>query len=229
MSATKSTDWVLRLLKRTEALLEGHFLLSSGLHSDRYFQCARLLQHPRRAARVGRAIADLCRPFGAQLVVSPALGGVVIGHEVGRALGVRAIFTEREQGIMRLRRGFEIARRRAGARRGRRGHHRQVHAGGRSRRHRGRRGGGRPGLDRRPQRRRGLPLPVPFVAAAPSGDVRARGLPALPRGQAAGGQTRQPPDGTLRHPGKRACLNALCRGTGDRFRSPSAGSPARRC
>jgi orotate phosphoribosyltransferase len=109
MSATVPSDWVLRLLKRTEALLEGHFLLSSGLHSDRYFQCARLLQHPRRAARVGRAIADLCRPFGAQLVVSPALGGVVIGHEVGRALGVRAIFTEREQGIMRLRRGFTIA------------------------------------------------------------------------------------------------------------------------
>ena len=109
MNATLSTDWVLRLLKRTEALLEGHFLLSSGLHSDRYFQCARLLQYPRRAARVGRAIGELCRPLGAQLVVSPALGGVVIGHEVGRALGVRAIFTEREQGIMRLRRGFTIA------------------------------------------------------------------------------------------------------------------------
>lgn len=108
MTAAPSTDWVLRLLKRTEALLEGHFLLSSGLHSDRYFQCARLLQHPRHAARVGRALAALCRPFGAALVVSPALGGVIIGHEVGRALGVRAIFTEREQGIMRLRRGFAI-------------------------------------------------------------------------------------------------------------------------
>jgi orotate phosphoribosyltransferase len=109
MTATPSTDWVLRLLKRTEALLEGHFLLSSGLHSDRYFQCARLLQHPRHAARVGRALAALCRPLGAELVVSPALGGVIIGHEVGRALGVRAIFAEREQGIMRLRRGFAIA------------------------------------------------------------------------------------------------------------------------
>lgn len=108
MTPPQPSDWVLRLLKRTEALLEGHFLLSSGLHSDRYFQCARLLQHPRRAARVGRALAALCRPLGAQLVVSPALGGVVIGHEVGRALGTRAIFTEREQGIMRLRRGFTI-------------------------------------------------------------------------------------------------------------------------
>jgi orotate phosphoribosyltransferase len=109
MTTKRPADWVLRLLKKTEALLEGHFLLSSGLHSDRYFQCARLLQWPRRAARVGRAIAELCRPLGAQLVVSPALGGVVIGHEVGRALGVRAIFTEREQGVMRLRRGFAIA------------------------------------------------------------------------------------------------------------------------
>jgi orotate phosphoribosyltransferase len=107
-TATAKTDWVLRLLKKTEALLEGHFLLSSGLHSDRYFQCARLLQYPRHAARVGRAIAELCRPFEAQLVVSPALGGVIIGHEVARALGVRGIFTEREQGIMRLRRGFAI-------------------------------------------------------------------------------------------------------------------------
>ena len=98
-----------RLLKKTGALLEGHFLLSSGLHSDRYFQCARLLQHPRHAARAGRALAALCRPLGAELVVSPALGGVIIGHEVARALGVRGIFTEREQGVMKLRRGFAIA------------------------------------------------------------------------------------------------------------------------
>ena len=100
---------ILRLLTRTKALLEGHFLLSSGLHSDRYFQCARLLQHPRHASRVGKALGALCAPLGAQLVVSPALGGIIIGHEVGRALGVRAIFAEREQGVMRLRRGFTIA------------------------------------------------------------------------------------------------------------------------
>ncbi len=109
MTPQPPADWVPRLLKRTGALLEGHFLLSSGLHSDRYFQCARLLQHPRHAARVGRALAALCRPLAAQLVVSPALGGVIIGHEVARALGVRGIFTEREQGLMRLRRGFTIA------------------------------------------------------------------------------------------------------------------------
>jgi orotate phosphoribosyltransferase len=108
-NSKESTDWVLRLLKRTEALLEGHFLLSSGLHSDRYVQCARLLQHPRHAARVGKALGTICRALGAQLVVSPALGGVIVGHEVGRALRLRAIFTEREQGIMRLRRGFTIA------------------------------------------------------------------------------------------------------------------------
>jgi orotate phosphoribosyltransferase len=106
--ATGANGWLLRLLTRTEALLEGHFLLSSGRHSDRYFQCARLLQHPRLAARVGKALGALCAPFGAELVVSPALGGIIIGHEVGRALGRRAIFTEREQGVMRLRRGFAI-------------------------------------------------------------------------------------------------------------------------
>ena len=109
MSAPPAADWVLRLLRRTEALLEGHFLLSSGLHSDRYVQCARLLQHPRHAARVGRALAALCRPFEVQVVVSPALGGVIIGHEVGRALGTRAIFTEREPGVMRQRPGFALA------------------------------------------------------------------------------------------------------------------------
>lgn len=106
--ATAASDRVLKLLKRTGALLDGHFLLSSGLHSDRYFQCARLLQHPRLAARVGKALGKLCAPLGAELVVSPALGGIIIGHEVGRALGRRAIFTEREQGVMRLRRGFAI-------------------------------------------------------------------------------------------------------------------------
>lgn len=100
--------WLRRQLLRTGALLEGHFLLSSGLHSDRYVQCARLLCHPRLAARAGRALGALCRPLGARVVVSPALGGVVIGHEVGRALGLRAIFTERERGEMRLRRGFTV-------------------------------------------------------------------------------------------------------------------------
>jgi orotate phosphoribosyltransferase len=106
--STKKTDWVLTLLRKTEALLEGHFLLSSGLHSDRYFQCARLLQHPRHAAKVGKALGELCAGFGAELVVAPALGGIIIGHEVGRALRLRSIFTEREHGVMKLRRGFQV-------------------------------------------------------------------------------------------------------------------------
>ncbi len=104
----ESADRVLSLLRETGALLEGHFLLSSGLHSERYFQCARLLQHPGPASEVGGALADVCRDLGAETVVSPALGGVIIGHEVGRALGTRAIFVERHEGALCLRRGFEL-------------------------------------------------------------------------------------------------------------------------
>lgn len=99
---------VLSLLRETGALLEGHFLLSSGLHSERYFQCARLLQHPALAAEVGKALADACADLGAESVASPALGGVIIGHETGRALGTRAFFVERQDGKLSLRRGFEL-------------------------------------------------------------------------------------------------------------------------
>lgn len=96
-------------LRETGALLEGHFLLSSGLHSPRYVQCARLLSHPRMAEGGGRAVADLAREYRPEVVISPALGGVVIGHEVGRALGLRALFAERTaDGTMALRRGFEL-------------------------------------------------------------------------------------------------------------------------
>ena len=94
----------------TGALLTGHFRLSSGLHSDRYLQCARLLMWPERAAAAGRELADRLREFGPRAVVAPALGGVVIGHETGRALGVPAMFVEREDGVFVLRRGFAIGR-----------------------------------------------------------------------------------------------------------------------
>jgi orotate phosphoribosyltransferase len=98
-----------KALQETGALLDGHFLLSSGLHSPRYVQCARLLQHPALAERGGAAVAALFALERPQVVVSPALGGVVIGQEVGRALGVRAIFTERDPGgVMALRRGFTL-------------------------------------------------------------------------------------------------------------------------
>jgi orotate phosphoribosyltransferase len=91
------------------ALLEGHFRLSSGLHSDRYLQCARLLMWPDRAERAGRELAAKLAEFSPEVVVSPALGGVVIGHEVARALEVRAIFAERRDGAFALRRGFSVA------------------------------------------------------------------------------------------------------------------------
>jgi orotate phosphoribosyltransferase len=101
-------DDLLKEFQETGALLSGHFQLSSGLHSDRYLQCATLLQWPDRAERIGSLLAEELRPFKAAAVVSPALGGVIIGHEVARALGVRALFTERKDGRMQLRRGFRL-------------------------------------------------------------------------------------------------------------------------
>ena len=99
----------LALFKESGALLEGHFRLSSGLHSAGYLQCALVLQHPRHAEALGEALAGKLRPLGANVVLSPALGGLIIGHEVGRALGVRAIFAERQNNQMTLRRGFSLA------------------------------------------------------------------------------------------------------------------------
>ncbi len=94
------------------ALLEGHFRLSSGLHSPSYLQCALVLQHPAEAEALGRALAaQLAARLGAvtpTAVLSPALGGLIIGHEVARALGVRAIFAERAEGVLTLRRGFDL-------------------------------------------------------------------------------------------------------------------------
>jgi len=99
---------VRRQFEESGALLTGHFRLSSGLHSDRYLQCAKVLMWPDRADALGRGLGALLRPFGAGAVVSPALGGVIIGQEVGRALSVRAIFTERVEGAFALRRGFAL-------------------------------------------------------------------------------------------------------------------------
>jgi orotate phosphoribosyltransferase len=99
---------VLDRFRRVGALLEGHFRLTSGLHSPGYLQCALVLQHPAEAEACGIAIADRVRSLGADAVLSPALGGIVIGQEVGRALGVRAIFAERQDGKLTLRRGFSL-------------------------------------------------------------------------------------------------------------------------
>src|SRR4030095_12134181 len=102
-------DELLDLFRRSGALLEGHFRLTSGLHSSGYLQCALVLQHPEHAETLGRAIATRTRSLRPTAVRSPALGGVVIGHEVGRALGVRALFAERQDGELTLRRGLRLA------------------------------------------------------------------------------------------------------------------------
>ena len=99
---------VLDLFRQSGALLEGHFTLSSGLHSERYLQSALVLQYPEFADALGRALAERTRHLQPTVVLSPALGGIVIGQEVGRALGVRAIFAERQDGRLVLRRGFTL-------------------------------------------------------------------------------------------------------------------------
>jgi orotate phosphoribosyltransferase len=101
-------DAVLDLFRQAGALLEGHFRLSSGLHSDRYLQSALVLQYPEFAEALGMALADRTRHLQPTAVLSPALGGIVIGQEVGRALGVRALFAERQDGKLTLRRGFAL-------------------------------------------------------------------------------------------------------------------------
>ena len=106
-------DDVLDEFRAAGALLEGHFILSSGLHSNRYLQCARVLMDPQRAARLCASLAEKVRSRvgkGVDLVASPAMGGVIVGYEMGRQLGVPAIFFERVDGKLVLRRGFAIPR-----------------------------------------------------------------------------------------------------------------------
>ena len=105
-------DDVLAEFRAAEALLEGHFILSSGLRSSRYLQCARVLMDPARGARLSEAlVVSIPAELRAQIdiVVSPAMGGVIAGHEMGRALGVEAVFLERPDGVFELRRGFRLA------------------------------------------------------------------------------------------------------------------------
>jgi orotate phosphoribosyltransferase len=100
---------ILKLLESVGAIRQGHFELSSGRHSGTYIQCALVLAHPVHAEQLGRALADRFRDLSVACVVSPALGGIIIGHEVARGLGVRALFVERDRsGLMALRRGFEL-------------------------------------------------------------------------------------------------------------------------
>jgi orotate phosphoribosyltransferase len=99
---------LLSIFAETGALLEGHFQLTSGLHSPRYLQCARVLEHPKHAERIGRMLAAHFTGEQISAVVAPAIGGIIVAHETARALGVRALFTEREAGAMTLRRGFRL-------------------------------------------------------------------------------------------------------------------------
>jgi orotate phosphoribosyltransferase len=99
---------VLGLFRRSGAYLEGHFRLSSGLHSPGYLQCALVLQHPRDATAIGEGLGEHVRRLGATCVLSPALGGIVIGQEVARAIDARALFAERQDGALTLRRGFAL-------------------------------------------------------------------------------------------------------------------------
>ena len=103
------TDRLLSIFRETGALLEGHFLLTSGLHSNQYFQCAKVLQYPRYCEMLCSEIAGGFASRRIDSVIAPALGGIVVGQEVGRQLGVRTMFTERKDGTMQLRRGFAIS------------------------------------------------------------------------------------------------------------------------
>ena len=103
-----NSDEVLDIFRQTGALLQGHFILTSGRHSSTYFQCAKVLQHPEHLQRFSNEIVHHFQNLAIDLVISPAIGGIVLGTEVGRQLNVQTIFAEREEGVMTLRRGFEI-------------------------------------------------------------------------------------------------------------------------
>ena len=101
-------DEILSVFRETGVMLEGHFLLASGRHSDRYMQCARLFEHPEHSERLCAELAARFQNEKIDLVIGPALGGVIMSYEVSRALGVRNIFAERQEGVMTIRRGFQV-------------------------------------------------------------------------------------------------------------------------
>ena len=99
---------MIELLKETDALLDGHFLLSSGKHSNRYVQCARILRYPDKAEAILKSVSEKLKDMKIDMLVGPAMGGILVAYELGRQLGIEAIFTERVDNIMALRRGFEV-------------------------------------------------------------------------------------------------------------------------
>ncbi|HWQ73582.1 MAG TPA: orotate phosphoribosyltransferase [Desulfitobacteriaceae bacterium] len=108
MTENKTPD-VLEIFKQSGALLQGHFRLTSGKHSAQYMQCAQVLQYPHLATQLGAELAKAWQGQGIRTVIGPAMGGIIVAHEVAGALGVRALFTERENGVMSLRRGFSLS------------------------------------------------------------------------------------------------------------------------
>ncbi|MFW6381846.1 MAG: orotate phosphoribosyltransferase [Bacillota bacterium] len=106
-----SKEEILNIFQKTGVLKEGHFLLSSGLHADKYLQCASVLKYPQYAHRIGVSIAELWADREIDVVVGPALGGILVSYIVAQSLSVRSIFTERKQGEMKLRRNFKLDRR----------------------------------------------------------------------------------------------------------------------
>lgn len=99
---------ILEILKESEALLQGHFLLTSGKHSNAYVQCAKVLRYPRYAEEILASVVERVKPLDIDMVVGPAMGGIIVAYEIGKQLNKEAIFTERVEGEMQLRRGFEI-------------------------------------------------------------------------------------------------------------------------
>ncbi len=104
-----TTAQTLQLFRATEALLEGHFQLTSGLHSPQYFQCAKVLQYPQHAEQLCHVAQQYFPKQKIEVVIAPAVGGIIVAHEVGRLLQARVLFAERQEGKMSLRRGFHIA------------------------------------------------------------------------------------------------------------------------
>ncbi len=107
----QTRDRVQEILERTGVLQHGHFVLSSGKHSNKYMQCAKIFQHPECSVEISKALAEKFEGYDVDIVIGPAVGGIILAYEVGRHMEVKAIYAERENGTMSLRRGFEIARR----------------------------------------------------------------------------------------------------------------------
>lgn len=101
-------DRIMEIFRKSEVLMEGHFLLTSGRHSDRYMQCARVFQYPEYTGELSAMLADKMSGLEVDMVIGPAIGGIILSYEMGRCLGVKTLFAERENGEMTLRRGFEI-------------------------------------------------------------------------------------------------------------------------